>query len=183
MSDASRLLDYSWPSWPWERSKSKRRRLCTCSITDWLRTTICQLEVSMMQTGSYGQENIYVHSSWPLAGRHKLLKVVLFTWLPPGLGTGNLLWTWRWVWPGMKSFFFYCMFQLIISIKLPNSLIPIKTFQLVPALEKGSCLKTQPEICKQEWQGTPRVPDITMATLWTGSPKSIHNLFPLVSLL
>lgn len=46
--------------------------------------------------------------------------------------------------------FFYCMFKLIISIKLPNSLIPIKTFQLVPALEKDSCLKTQPEICKQE---------------------------------
>lgn len=35
---------------------------------------MCQLEASIMRTGSYRQENIYVHSSWPLGRKAQITK-------------------------------------------------------------------------------------------------------------
>lgn len=87
-------------------------------------------------TGSYGQKNIYVHSSWPLGSKARITKSCTVQMIAPRVRS-------------RKSFVdiemgvtryeisFYYMFHLIISSKLPNSLIHqnISTGSLL--IEKG----------------------------------------------
>lgn len=125
--------------WPRERSKSERRGRCSCSVMCWLSAALCQLGAAgfsrrikpshgfhSLRTGSCGQGNIYIHSFWPLGSKAQITKSpIVQTTTPRFRGRNPFCGHWD-GYDQIWSFSLLHMFQLIISIKLPNSLIPYK---------------------------------------------------------